>query len=343
MSYTRHKHVTLSKTVSINYPKSDSGGSVTETVEIPVDITIHVNTNQFDRNVDQCNDHLDALTMAVAGAEAAQIAAKKESARKIGSTLVDGFFSYVRYEITQQVSELDARVNSLLFEMAEMRKSCADLTAQMGSDFKGIFSRYTTLFGELDKDTRNRIVAIDAPAFRFASQMDELLGRTMRNRQLGTVAVSAQENASLQSMIFASSTKKRACDVIAHANDFILDNVRQRRTISDIQFPEQEPATVYAPVVITETSGPTGKDCRLFGLQNRILDVPQPLQSAVADRFENTDQQWNTINNTGALPLTAYLEQQIANMDSSSAQAERVRDTVRAMWTRNTQTTLINN
>ena len=59
MSYKRSYHETItvngsgSKTVS--YPKSESGGSMTVTVQyterVPVDIDISVDTNQFDKSI----------------------------------------------------------------------------------------------------------------------------------------------------------------------------------------------------------------------------------------------------------------------------------------------------
>ncbi len=63
MSYSRKYHETItvrgSKTVTVSYPKSESGGSKTVTVDyvenVPVDVNIHVDTNPFDDSVEHCN------------------------------------------------------------------------------------------------------------------------------------------------------------------------------------------------------------------------------------------------------------------------------------------------
>ena len=46
------------------------------------------------------------LTGAVVTTETAAIAAKRKNAQKVGDTVVNGFFSYVKSEISQQISEI---------------------------------------------------------------------------------------------------------------------------------------------------------------------------------------------------------------------------------------------
>jgi hypothetical protein len=107
MSYSRNYHETItvsgSKSRSVSYPKSDSGGTMTVTVNytenVPVDIRINVDTNPFDQSVGSANRHINMLTSSVIATEAAHIAAKVQTSEAISNTIVDGFFGLIKSEI----------------------------------------------------------------------------------------------------------------------------------------------------------------------------------------------------------------------------------------------------
>ena len=100
MSYSRKYSETItvrgSKTVTVSYPKSESGGSKSVTVDyienVPVDVNIHVDTDPFDSSVSNCNTNVNLLTGAVVATEAAQLISIDKNSKKVASTIVSGFF-----------------------------------------------------------------------------------------------------------------------------------------------------------------------------------------------------------------------------------------------------------
>ena len=131
MSYTRkYKEriaVPYSGSVRYSYPASDKGGSGTAqyngTTYEDVNIKIEVDTLVFDKSVDNCNTNVNILTGAVVATEAAQIASIDKNSKKVAKTIVDGFFGYIRSEISQQISELTQGIDSQLMHLRELSKA----------------------------------------------------------------------------------------------------------------------------------------------------------------------------------------------------------------------------
>ena len=83
MSYTRHYHAVIHGTASTTVTVNGQSRSVNVPYSEPVDISIHVDTNRFDGKVHDCRASVNRLTGAVVAAEAAEVAAKRQSSRKI--------------------------------------------------------------------------------------------------------------------------------------------------------------------------------------------------------------------------------------------------------------------
>jgi len=172
MSYTRRYSETVSKTVSVSYPSSQEGGSTSVTVDIPVDVNIHVDTSPFDRSVENCGENVNILTAAVVATESAEIASREFNSRKVANTILGGFFSYIRSEISQQVAELSQNIDADFMHLKELAKSCLAKKKQMEGDYNRISSRYVKIFGDLNNELTNRIYELDKPAFVFKKETD---------------------------------------------------------------------------------------------------------------------------------------------------------------------------
>ena len=90
-----------SKTVSVHY-----SGTVYETVTV----NVNVDTDSFENSVDRCNGTVNVLTGSVAATQAAQVASIRENSRKVGETIIQGFFTTVQSEISQQIMEISSRI-----------------------------------------------------------------------------------------------------------------------------------------------------------------------------------------------------------------------------------------
>ena len=165
MSYRRSFHKTIvvhySGSVSYSYPASQNGGSGTAhysgTAYEDVQVNIDVETTPFDNSVAHCNNSVNVLTGAVVATEAAQVASIDSNAKKIGSTIVEGFFKTIRSEISQQISELSSRLDATLMHLHKMAKRCVEKQKQMESDYNGVSNRYMKIFDDLNNELANRI------------------------------------------------------------------------------------------------------------------------------------------------------------------------------------------
>jgi hypothetical protein len=261
MSYTRRYRETVSKTVTVSYsyPASQNGGSGsrTVTVDIPVDVNIHVDTTPFDRSVNNCNGSVNLLTGAVVATEAAQIASIDKNSRKIAGTIVNGFFGYIRSEISQQVMELSQRIDSHLLHLRELAKSCVAKQKQMEVDYHRITDRYIKVFDDLNHELENRIHALDQPAFNFTNHTHTSVASD--TDLVSTVAVFGMEGGELQAKISASIAKKRALDTIGRVNTFLLKQKQMQSTINRNMLRESVAAIHYLPVCLLETREEKGK------------------------------------------------------------------------------------
>jgi len=273
MSYTRSYSETIykvvSKNVHYNYPASENGGSDSVYVEIeaevPVDINIHVDTSPFDRSVEHCGNNVNLLTGAVVATEVAEIASIKKNSKKVANTIIDGFFGYIRSEISQQISELTQNIGAQLMHLKELMQSCRSKKIQMEGDYHRISGRYVKIFEDLNMELSNRIFELDKPAFIFKKETDNQKIRTSDNDMVSTVAIFGTDSSDLQSKIGASIAKKRALDTLNKAKLFLWQQKKLNTTIQQSMLNESKSGSIFAPVCFLETKNTSSQiDKKVF-------------------------------------------------------------------------------
>jgi len=262
MSYTRIYH----DRISVHYSGTTTGHgscscgksvscschySGTEYEDIYTNI--NVDTNPLDRSVANCNTNVNVLTSAVVATEAAQIASINANAKKIGSTIIEGFFKTIHSEISQQIAELSSKLDSHLAYLHAMAKRCVAKQIQMQDDYQRISGHYLKIFDNLNSELFTRIYELDKSAFVFKNQSDRQNNRTSENDLVSTVAVFGAEGGELQARISASVVKKRALDTIGRANTFLVKQKRLNDTINQSMLKESVTAIRYSPVCFIET------------------------------------------------------------------------------------------
>ena len=107
MSYrqTIRRTISIHYSGTVSYPASKSGGTVgySGVVHEDVEVNVDVDTEPFDKSVDNCNQHVNLLTGAVVVAEAEQTKSIKDNAIKVGNAIIGGFFKTVQSEISQSL------------------------------------------------------------------------------------------------------------------------------------------------------------------------------------------------------------------------------------------------
>ncbi|MDR1544313.1 MAG: hypothetical protein LBS50_07925 [Prevotellaceae bacterium] len=173
----------------------------------------------------------------------------------MAGSIVNGFFGYIRSEISQQVMELSQKIDAHLLHLRELAKNCVSKQKQMETDYNRISSRYLKIFDDLNNELENRIFELDKPAFVFKRNIDSHSNRTSDNDLVGTVAIFGREGGELQAKISASVAKKRAFNAINQANVFLWKQKKLQSIINQSMLNESVAATQFSPVCFVETNG----------------------------------------------------------------------------------------
>jgi len=338
MSYTRNYRETItvngSKTVSVSYPASQNGGSTSATVhyteEVPVSVNIHVDTNSFDKSVNHVNGNVDLLTGAVLATEAAEIASKATNAVKVGDTIVNGFFSYIRSEISQQIAELSQNIDAHLMHLKELAQSCLSKKTQMEGDYVRISGRYVKIFDDLNNELSNRVFELDKPAFVFKKETDNQKIRTSSNDLVNTVTVCGIESSDLQSKIGASIAKKRALDTLNKAKVFLWQQKKLNTTIQHSMLNESVPCSIYAPCCYVETNNANNQiDKNIYSTDFLSVLKDKSKNNEIVEQFSSNSISWSIPSQVAQKNISLYFNTELNNSSTANDQHSlRVREMI---------------
>jgi hypothetical protein len=333
MSYTRKYReriaVPYSGTVRYSYPASEKGGSGTAhyngTAYEDVNINIEVDTRPFDSSVGDCNTNVNLLTGAVVATEAAQIVSIDKNAKKVGKTIVDGFFGYIRSEISQQIAELTQGIDSQLMHLRELSKAVVDKKRQMEGDFLRISSRYIKTFDDLNNELSNRIFELDKPTFVFKKELDNQSIRTTNNDLVNTVAIFGKEGSELQSKISASIAKKRALDTLNKAKIFLWQQKKLNNTVQQSMLNESTESSQYSPICFVETKADKNQISKGLHAPSFISALQENhTKNELIEQFAESTNSWSTITKDYTDNLKLYFNSEL-NKSYTTADQHSVR------------------
>jgi len=330
MSYTRRYSETVSKTVSVSYPKSDSGGNKSVTVEIPVDVNIHIDTNPFDRSVANCGNNVNLLTAAVVATESAEIVSKEKNSSRVANTIIGGFFSYIRSEISQQVAELSQNVEAQLMHLKELAQSCLAKKKQMEGDYIRISGRYVKIFEDLNKELSNRILELDKPAFVFKKETDDQKIRTSDNDLVNTVTIFGRESGDLQSKISSSIAKKRAFDTLNKAKMFLLQQKNLNTTIQQCMLSENVSNSFFSPICYLEVKNAgTQINKTIFSPDSLAALSGKSKKDELGKGFSSSSLTWKKISQEDQKNISLYFDNELhAKVSKDDSHSVRVREMI---------------
>lgn len=340
MSYRRsfHKRIAIHYSGSVSYPASENGGSVSYsgTEYEDVEVNIDVETTPFENSIEHCNNSVNFLTGAVVATEAAQIASIDNNARKIGSTIVEGFFKTIRSEISQQIAELSIRLDATLIHLNKMAKRCIEKQKQMESDYNSLSGRYFKIFDDLNNELSNRIYELDKPVFVFKEQNNKQNNRTSENDLVSTVTVFGAEDGDLQARISASIAKKRALDTLGKANIFLIKQKRLNNTINQSMLKDSISAVKYSPVCYVETQNDRSQIDKNVYQANYL---PSMQKNDLITDFQ--DKNWIGSSKENNIQIGRYFNSEVNNRYSdSNMHTSRVRENIIKMFDLNQIKTL---
>jgi hypothetical protein len=338
MSYIRNYRETItvqgSQSETVSWGPSQNGGSKTVTIyyteQVPVDVNIHVDTNPFDRSVSHVNGNVDLLTGAVVATETAEIASKAINAIKVGDTIVNGFFSYIRSEISQQIAEISQNIDAQLMHLKELAQSCLAKKKQMEGDYVRISGRYVKTFGDLNNELSNRIFELDKPAFVFKKETDNQKIRTSSNDLVNTVTVCGIESSNLQSKISASIAKKRALDTLNQAKIFLWQQRKLNSTIQQSMLNESVQCLIYAPCCYIESNNANNQiDKNLYNTDFLSVLKDKKKKDEITEHFSSKSIAWSKPSQDTQKNLGLYFNTELNNSSFENNQHSlRVREMI---------------
>lgn len=327
MSYIRsyREKIAVKYSGSVSYPASQNGGSVSYSGTEYEDVTVNINvdTSPFDDSIAGCNTSVKYLTGAVVATEAAHIVSIDTNARKIGSTIIEGFFKTIRSEISQQIAELSQKIEAHLMHLRELGKSCKSKKSQMERDYYRISSRYGKIFEDLNNELSNRIHELNKPAFSFKKECDNHAFRSSGNDLVSTVAVFGSEAGELQTRLSASVTKKRALDTINQAHLFLWKQKKLENTVNQCMLNESLTARIYAPVCYLET---LNQHSQIDKSVYTSSVIPSECSGELIDGFGK--QEWSLIQN-GKDSIKRYFNAEVnSSVIDNSLHSSRVNEMI---------------
>ena len=338
MSYTREYSEIVTgrvrRTVHIDYPPSENGGStsyeIDEEIDIPVDVNIHVDTNPFDYSIQHCENNVDILTASVVATEAAQIASKRQNSIKVADSIIEGFFSYIKSEISQQVAELSQQIDAHLMHVKELAKACVAMKKQMESDYNRISSRYANIFEDLNNELTNRIFQLDKPAFVFKKETDNQKIRTSDNDLVNIVTIFGVESGDLQSKVGASIAKKRALDTLFKAKSFLWQQKKLNTTIQQSMLNENATNSFYVPVCYIETNNANSQIDKNIFIDDYLTSLNNEYQKVqLTEKFSSKSIIWDNSSKDTQKNLSLYFNSELNNNASGNDKhSVRVREMI---------------
>lgn len=326
MSYSKHvkKTIAVHYSGSVSYPASQNGGSVSYsgTAYEDVIVNVEVDTTPFDASTRKCGGQVDLLTGSVAATETAQVASIKENSRKIGKTLIDGFFKTVRSEISQQINELKNNVEATLLKLQSDARRCNDMKHQMEVDYNRKCDQYLKIFSDLDRELENRIRNLDQPTFLFRNDADALNSRLAESDMVPTVSISGGENARLGAQLSATLTKQRANDTLGKATRFLQVQKHTVDTITSSMIESETQGLLFLPVCYMESADSNGS-------VSHELYSPGQLDSCKAKIGEDLrNQQWPRPSEEDMNSIRRYFNEAVSSSVGSGKHDERVREQI---------------
>lgn len=333
MSYTRQYHEVVHGSKTFYYGPSKNGGSTTVSIDIPVTVNIHVDTVPFDGSVRSAERNIDLLTGAVVATETAAIAAKRKNAHKVGNTIVHGFFTYVKSEISQQISEITQQTEALLMHIRGLSDSCLAKKDQMRSDYNRITGRYIKLFTDLNKELSSRIHQLDQRAFLFKELTNENQMRTQDSGAVSTIMVFSGEHTDIQVKMSSALAKRHAASAMQKIATFLAQQKIADAALRHCMLNDNGENKVYLPLCMTQmTAGHAVTDHPI----SIPVALPREQQTAIKNRLAEysakLNKSWEPIQGENLQQTRIYFNKELnERLPSGDIQTERLRKMIQQL------------
>lgn len=329
MSYSQTFNTTLTVTgsVSVSYPKSDSGGSTSASYSHTeqLEFVIEVDTDPVDLGVSRVHSSITELDAAVVAGANLQIREKREGAERVSTTVINEFNGYISGDIKQQMASLKSQIAARQALLHAEAEAAAAKQQQFLSDYRRIKERYSNLFQNLDKELERRVRAIDEPIFQLVRNS---FAEGLKGRTTGAFTASflgSAEGDQARQDLENTGVKRRNLDLLRLAGKFLVSQKELDHQIGDILTQSEADAVqeLALPFVCVESTDKDGTSRRLQGPEGAAPIALEPDRVWVG-------QQWNSPSDSEQ----RLLEKSFLNLLGEDAEAldPREVEVLRTLW-----------
>ena len=330
----KNRHLgTVRKTVTVNYPKSDTGGSRSVVVEEPVYIDVYVESDPFEHSVDHCDNSLHLLQSGIVAAEAAEKKSRIENSQRLGKSLDDGFFQVVSCNLTMQAKEESANAKALVGALFAQQKELLKIKDRMEGDYNLIKTRYIKLFEDYDKELHNRVYALNKRTFRLVEESAKEMMRPTSSMLMTASLVGQKENFALQTKITASRVKHFASQVILRVKGFIESQNLLNFSLKTILTGENRKEDYYIPVMCMQAS--EGERSEFYMFTNGLVNKNEKIASELEQRLVAPDMKWREMREEDKNRITESLSAEVNTSCAGSERDRRVGALIMKLWQSN--------
>jgi hypothetical protein len=334
-TFTGIKRVTLPYT----YPEKQGGGSSSVTEDISISWTVTVDTDPFDESVLITESQVDQLAESVQIAGDAEATAIISNAKLVSSTIVGGFFSYIRSDLSQQVSELRPKVESKMMQLIKLNEACRGKIVQMRNDFSRIAERYTKIFDTLDAETRNRIYVLNGKCFSLEKLIKTMIDKSFSDSLFSQSTLSNFEVESLTAQLFGMRVKGGAKMIIDRTKNLLQSDKILSRKINTILSTGQSHITksYYLPVISIENNRDNGSsNSKLYYSEQFTGFSSQNFKTEVSKLVQNGTTRFSKVDKNELSKIGDYIKDEITiKSKEADAHTDRVLEKTWQLWKEN--------
>lgn len=298
-----------------------------------IDVNVNVDTEPFDQSVDNSVENLGELTGAVVGFKTASVAAKKASEQAIVGHVASGFLNMIEQNINLQNAGMEADMHALAGELKQQCDELAHKHDVMNKDFNRIKARYMDLFETINKEFKNRMLALIKPCFDFVNQIRKEQDRRAESGLLSMATTGGRESDSARIAIQASKMKRNAELLIDCSRRYIDDNRSLSRAVKAFSLNDGQSALFYAPVIIMTglSENSVKEDTQVFlnpaiGADGKTAELVKLRQAELKDTNMSAD----TMSR-----VSEHFNKQLGVFDDGTVQTHRIAMQMKQLFEKN--------
>ncbi len=290
-TYTGNVRYYGSASYTVHYPASESGGSISGSVDyagsVPVSVNLYVDTLPFDNSVDDCRYSVNALNGAVIAMNGAQVSSIHQAADDVSDHVINGFFNMIGSELSQNIAALFAKFKALHELMETKAQVLQKQQIVMQDDYSRISGRYEKIFQNLDEELEKEVMALDKNVFELSKQVQSQQLQSLQAQKVSEFLLGINESEIVNQELLVANTKAK----VVKAIDGMAQNVMQESCYSkkvEGILNDENPVTKkdeFIPVIYTEFSDGDFMQAQCFSNLN-ASDVDEKARQKVKGYFK---------------------------------------------------------